>query len=136
MLVEEFAGRLAIEGIDANYSSPRVRQGSLLALPQADASVGHALCLDVLEHLSYEDQPRALAELHRILVPGGELVVSVPNLAHLQSRVHFALLGRLIRTASPTKHPGDRPADEYLDLFARADSSCGRGAASFPLCRC
>ena len=33
VLVEEFAGRLAIEGIDANYSSPHVRQGSLLALP-------------------------------------------------------------------------------------------------------
>ena len=27
MLVEEYAGRLAIEGIDANYSSDRVRSG-------------------------------------------------------------------------------------------------------------
>ena len=33
MLVEEFAGRLAIEGIDANYSSDRVRSGSVTALP-------------------------------------------------------------------------------------------------------
>jgi hypothetical protein len=45
--------------------------------------------------------------------------VTVPNLAHLQSRVHFLLRGRLIRTASLAKHPGDRPVAEYLDL-ARA----------------
>jgi len=120
VLVEEYAGRLDIVGIDANYSSPRVTQGSLTALPCVDASFDRALCLDVLEHISYEDQPRALAELSRALKPGGVLLVSVPNLAHLQSRVQFLLRGRLIRTASEFKHPGDRPAGEYIKLAERA----------------
>ena len=120
MLVEEFAGRLAIEGVDANYTSAHVQRGSLLALPFPDGRFARALCLDVLEHLAYEDQPKALAELHRVLAPGGELLVSVPNLAHLQSRVHFLLTGRLIRTASEVKHPGDRPLAEYRRLFDRA----------------
>jgi SAM-dependent methyltransferase len=120
VLVEEFGHRLAIEGIDPHYSAERVRQGSLVALPYADGAFERALCLDVLEHLSFEDQARALAELFRVLTPGGELFVTVPNLAHLQSRVHFLLRGRLIRTASPAKHPGDRPITEYLDLAARA----------------
>src|SRR6185295_4810985 len=31
VLVEEFAGRLAIEGVDANYASAHVQRGSLLA---------------------------------------------------------------------------------------------------------
>ena len=93
ILVDEFARRLAIEGLDQHYSSERVRAGSLTALPYADASFERALCLDVLEHLTFEEQPRALAELHRVLAPGGELLVSVPNLAHLQSRVHFLLTG-------------------------------------------
>jgi len=53
------------------------------------------------------------------LRPGGGALVSVPNLAHLQSRVHFLLRGRLIRTASLAKHPGDRPVAEYVEL-ARA----------------
>jgi hypothetical protein len=44
----------------------------------------------------------------------------VPNLAHLQSRVHFLLLGRLIHTASLEKHPGDRPAFEYIEMARRA----------------
>ncbi len=116
ILVEEYAGRLAIEGIDPNYASDCVRTGSLMALPYADATFDRALCLDVLEHLPFEEQPRALAELFRVLRSGGELLVSVPNLAHLQSRVHFLLQGRLIRTASEYKHPGDRPAAEYIQL--------------------
>jgi SAM-dependent methyltransferase len=116
VLVDEYANRLAIEGIDPNYSSARVRTGSLTALPYADHTFDRALCLDVLEHLAFDEQPGALAELFRTLKPKGELLVSVPNLAHLQSRVHFLLLGRLIRTASEHKHPGDRPAAEYIEM--------------------
>lgn len=120
VLVEEYAGRLRIEGVDAHYSSERVRSGSLTALPYESGSFDRALCLDVLEHLTFEEQPRAIAELHRVLRPGGELLVSVPNLAHLQSRIHFLLRGDLIRTASELKHPGDRPVREYIRLAGRA----------------
>jgi SAM-dependent methyltransferase len=120
VLVAEYASRLAIEGVDPNYSSAHVRLASVTALPYANDAFERALCLDVLEHLTFEEQPRALAELHRVLAPGGELLVSVPNLAHLQSRVHFFFTGRLIRTASELKHPGDRPAGDYVDLGRRA----------------
>lgn len=132
VLVEEYADRLAIEGVDANYSSPRVRSGSITALPYGDDAFDRALCLDVLEHLSFEEQPAALTELHRVLKPGGELLVSVPNLAHLQSRIHFLLLGRLIRTASEYKHPGDRPVAEYVDLATRAGFTLIRRRGIFP----
>lgn len=120
VLVDEYSARLDIVGVDANYSSGRVTHGSVTALPFPDASFDRALCLDVLEHLSYADQPRALGELARVLKPGGILLLSVPNLAHLQSRIHFLLRGRLIRTASELKHPGDRPAGEYIRLGERA----------------
>ena len=132
VLVDEYASRLAIEGLDENYSSSRVRVGSVTALPYPDASFDRALCLDVLEHLTFEQQPRALAELYRILRPGGELLVSVPNLAHLQSRVHFLLSGRLIRTASEQKHPGDRPAWEYIQLAERTGFVLTRRRGIFP----
>jgi SAM-dependent methyltransferase len=120
ILVEEFRERLQIVGVDPNYASPLVRTASLAALPFEAASFDRGLCLDVLEHLTFDEQPRALAELFRVIAPGGELVVTVPNLAHLQSRVHFALTGRLIHTASLAKHPGDRPAGEFIDLARRA----------------
>jgi SAM-dependent methyltransferase len=120
VLVEEYARRLRIDGLDDNYSSAHVRRGSLTALPYADASFDRVLCLDVLEHLAFVDQPLALSEMRRVLTADGELLVSVPNLAHLQSRLHFLLAGRLIRTASEIKHPGDRPIGEYLRLAERA----------------
>jgi SAM-dependent methyltransferase len=132
VIVEEYARRLAISGVDANYSSERVTLGSLAALPFPDASFDRALCLDVLEHLSYAEQPGALAELFRVLRPGGELLVSVPNLAHLQSRIQFLLRGRLIRTASELKHPGDRPVVEYLQIARRAGFAPIRRRGIFP----
>ena len=132
VLVDEYADRLAIEGIDPNYGSERVRTGSLTELPFAEGSFDRALCLDVLEHLTFEEQPRALAELFRVLKSSGELLVSVPNLAHLQSRVHFLLLGRLIHTASLAKHPGDRPIAEYLDLAQKAGFRLRERTGIFP----
>ena len=132
VLVEEFASRLAIEGVDSNYSSDHVRLGSVLDLPYDTGTFDRALCLDVLEHLEYRDQPRALAELFRVLRSRGELLVSTPNLAHLQSRVHFVLQGRLIRTASEYKHPGDRPVAEYIRLAGEAGFSLVRQRGIFP----
>jgi SAM-dependent methyltransferase len=132
VLVDEYADRLAIEGVDPNYSSARVRTGSLTSLPYPNDTFDRALCLDVLEHLTFDEQPRALAELQRVLRPGGELLVSVPNLAHLQSRVHFLFKGRLIRTASEAKHPGDRPAAEYIRLAERAGLTLVARRGIFP----
>ena len=121
VIVQEYAGRLRIEGVDANYRSDLVREGSVTALPYGDGTFDEVLCLDVLEHLTFPEQPAAVGELFRVLKPGGGALISVPNLAHLQSRVHFLLQGRLIRTAALAKHPGDRPVAEYLQLVR----SCG-----------
>jgi SAM-dependent methyltransferase len=132
VLVEAYADRLAIVGVDAAYQSAHVRKASVTALPYEDGAFDRALCLDVLEHLAPSEQPRALAELFRVLAPGGELLVSVPNLAHLQSRVHFAFGGRLIRTASEDKHPGDRPVGEYIELARRSGFSLTRQEGIFP----
>jgi SAM-dependent methyltransferase len=50
--------------------------GSVLALPFADGAFEVVGAFDVLEHCEPED--RALSELHRVLEPGGRLLLSVP----------------------------------------------------------
>ncbi|HET9073556.1 MAG TPA: class I SAM-dependent methyltransferase [Solirubrobacteraceae bacterium] len=55
-----------------------VRHGDLRRLPVPDASVDAVTASYVLHLLAPEDLPVALAELHRVLVPGGRLVSVTP----------------------------------------------------------
>jgi SAM-dependent methyltransferase len=50
--------------------------GDVEAMPFADASFGTVVCTEVLEHVP--DPRRALAEIRRVLMPGGVLIGSVP----------------------------------------------------------
>jgi SAM-dependent methyltransferase len=58
-------------------------------LPWADGSADVLVCNQVLEHLKNVWLP--MAEMHRVLRPGGHAVFSVPNLASLHNRVLLAL---------------------------------------------
>ncbi len=51
-------------------------EGSRSGLPFPDAAFDGVLALDVLEHL--EEPDRMLAEIHRVLVPGGVLHAHIP----------------------------------------------------------
>ena len=61
-----------------------VVDGDLARLPFADDEFDLATALDVLEHL--DDDRGALAELRRVVRPGGALVVTVPAHPRLWSR--------------------------------------------------
>lgn len=54
-------------------------RGGLDRLPFASGSVDVVILSEVIEHLVDTDE--ALAELHRVLRPGGHLIVTTPNLA-------------------------------------------------------
>jgi SAM-dependent methyltransferase len=60
-------------------------------VPALDGQFDAIVCGDVLEHLA--DPATALASLVRSLAPGGDVVVSVPNVAHLWIRMSL-LAGR------------------------------------------
>lgn len=58
-------------------SGATIVRGSINALPYADASFAAILSADVLCHEAV-DPPTALAELRRVLAPGGLLVLNMP----------------------------------------------------------
>ena len=60
-------------------------------LPPLPGEFDAIVCADVLEHL--RDPHGALVALRRALVPDGEVVVSIPNVAHLWMRLSL-LAGR------------------------------------------
>lgn len=53
-------------------------QGSIYSLPFEDNKFDRAVCLNVFSHLDQIDV--AMTELHRVLKPGGSLLVNYPNL--------------------------------------------------------
>jgi SAM-dependent methyltransferase len=72
-------------------SAVSVANGSVLAMPFADASFQAVTSMDVLCHAAVEPAT-ALAEMRRVLVPGGRLVLNLPAFQWLLSahdhRVH------------------------------------------------
>jgi SAM-dependent methyltransferase len=62
-----------------------VAQGDVTALPVATASQDLVVCWDVLEHLPAPE--RALAEIGRVLKPGGLAVLALPNIMSLKGLI-------------------------------------------------
>jgi SAM-dependent methyltransferase len=72
----------------------RLAAGSALALPFRAAAFDACLCLDVLYHRAVTSDAAALAECHRVLRPGGLLVVTDSAFAWLRSAHDEAVHGR------------------------------------------
>jgi len=118
VLVEELLKEgWGIIGLDMNYSSDTVIKGDITKIPFPDKHFDVVLSLDVIEHLHFSDQEKALLEIYRVLRDESTFITSIPNLAHLYSRISFLLKGELSRTSNIKKHPGDRPIKEYLRLL-------------------
>lgn len=78
--------------------------GNIYSVPLRDCIADLVICSEVVEHLT--DDARALAELHRILKPGGVLIMATPNGAPLPHRLVWALRGQhnTGSTCSPPLH--------------------------------
>jgi 2-polyprenyl-3-methyl-5-hydroxy-6-metoxy-1,4-benzoquinol methylase len=70
--------------IDAD--NVRFEVGSAIDLPFEDASFDTVVCWEVLEHIPENTEPRAFAEIRRVLRPGGKLYLSTPH-ASLTARI-------------------------------------------------
>ncbi len=77
----------------AQKSGALITRGSVNAMPYADAAFAAVVSADVLCHAAV-DPTVALAEFHRVLRPGGRLVLNLPSYQWLLSahdrRVHNA----------------------------------------------
>ncbi|WP_040339757.1 class I SAM-dependent methyltransferase [Candidatus Blastococcus massiliensis] len=73
-IVESGEAGLRPDGTPARFE---VVRGDLLRLPFPDASVDRVMASEVLEHIP--DDVTAMAEIFRVLKPGGRMVMTVPR---------------------------------------------------------
>lgn len=81
MKVELGAGERAQEDFVRVDLNPKYADivADALSLPFENGEVEEMRAVDVLEHISYRDTDRALAEWARVMKPGGKLYVQVPD---------------------------------------------------------
>jgi len=85
---------------------PGVPSEDLEKLSYADASLAFVFCSDTLEHVP--DPERALAELERVLLPGGAALLTVPLLWHRRTRVRSERAPDGLRHHLPPSYHGSR----------------------------
>lgn len=69
-----------------------MRQGDLMGtLPYEDGQFQYVTCVEGLEHL--ESPAQAIREFKRLLAPGGELIVSIPNILNIEERFKWLVHG-------------------------------------------
>lgn len=91
-----------------------ILEGDAADLPFSDDAVDAVTLLDVLEHVA--DPPAVVAEIHRILKPGGVLIASVPNhglLAAVDSTNTYPALRRRFPSWLPMDSADDCDGREH-----------------------
>jgi SAM-dependent methyltransferase len=116
----DFSERM-LDEVRRKYPEERVetQRGDLRELPYPDDAFDCVLAANVMQHLTPSDQPRAAAELMRILKPGGRYAVSVHHYNIDKQELGWRKEGR----------PG-QPGTDYIYLYTRDEL-----AALFPRAR-
>jgi SAM-dependent methyltransferase len=87
-------------------------------LPFDDTSFDVVFSIEGIEHL--EDRYRYVRELHRVLKPGGTLILTTPNIVSLRSRVRFFGSGFYHRDSRPLRE-AERNPFHHIALGTLAD---------------
>lgn len=101
----------------AGYHDVRLEVGDATRLRFPAESFESILCSEVIEHISNTDQ--AVSEMHRVLKPGGRLIISTPNRRSWYGFDRYVLWSRILRRK--WNHPFDnwRTMRELSSLLER-----------------
>lgn len=113
----------------------QAKQGDATSLQFEDGFFDGVISSDFHEHLTTEQQIAVLKESHRVLKPGGALVVKTPNLSYLRTSLNFKRVRALVRGQDPRgfviPHTPGTWDPQHVGLTNRAKLSQQMSEASF-----
>jgi len=135
-LAQRAAGRAKDLG-RKGWVSPHLALANAKELPFRDATFDRALMSDIVEHLYPEELATALAEVHRVLKPGGELLVhTMPNLWYYRYGYPlFRAVARVRGEALPAD-PRDRFPFSHLHVNEQTPRTLREALAESPFRDC
>ena len=107
-------------------SVPRIARATVARLPFSNSTIDIAVSFDVLYCLNDDDERSAIAEMHRVLRPGGALIVSAAALDMLKGD-HSVLVSERRR------YTRRRLADKLKTAGFRVDRITYTNASIFPI---
>ncbi len=94
-------------------SIPCIRVDLNRQFPLDDGRFQFVSCIEGIEHL--QDQFHFVRECHRVLAPGGHLVLSTPNILNLASRLKFLLSGFYSLVPRPINEFSQVPVFDHIN---------------------
>ncbi len=94
-------------------SIPCIRVDLNARFPIEDGRFQFVSCIEGIEHL--QDQFHFVRECHRVLAPGGHLVLSTPNILNLASRLKFLLSGFYSLVPRPINEFSQVPVFDHIN---------------------
>ncbi|MBF0356490.1 MAG: methyltransferase domain-containing protein [Alphaproteobacteria bacterium] len=108
-------------GIDYDETTTFANLDVRLGLPLDDASAGFVYSSHMLEHLTFEEAKRHLADIHRVLWPGGRLRMCLPDVDKTAKCYAARDMAYLERMNETFRFLGYMPKENrlYGDLMSR-----------------
>jgi 2-polyprenyl-3-methyl-5-hydroxy-6-metoxy-1,4-benzoquinol methylase len=102
-----------------------MRVADCTKLPHASDSFDIVFSGDVFEHITEIQKDQCIAEIYRVLRPGGVVVIKTPNINYLKLTLFFKRLKALFSFKNPFNihiaHTRNNPDNEHIGLTTHKD---------------
>jgi predicted SAM-dependent methyltransferase len=106
--------------IKKNGFEPNAVVADCTALPFPDNSFDIVFSGDVFEHITYDQKNKCLAEIYRVLKPGGIVTIKTPNLKYQKMTNFMRRIKAVLKLKNPFKihipHTKNNPDCEHIGL--------------------
>lgn len=94
--------------------------GDCTELKFADNAFDFVFSGDVFEHITEEQKDKCLAEIYRVLKPGGSVTIKTPNLDYLKTSLFVKRIIAVLKFRNPfsihIEHTRNNPSSEHIGL--------------------